>query len=546
MLQNQHCKPLSPGDALFLYLEREGVPLSIAGICEFEGTLSFSECIPFIQSKLPLIPRYRQRIVMPPFDFGLPRWEFDPDFDINNHVREVTLKRGTERDFKNLVGRIMSTRLRRDRPLWDFTVVQGLKSGRTGVVIRIHHCLADGISGVGLMQVLLDPSPRYEVPTQQPDAFHAPPVRQQSLAESLISSCLTSIERVLEVQADVLQMARQFIASQTQIDGLAGSTGVDPTTSAVAALDELGQLIPEFGSPTERLPFNIVGEGPQKFDWTHISLADVKAVKNVCETTINDVILSLFGSAVRRYSEQHGVRLKNRVLRAMVPVNIRGNGDVGELGNRITFLPVNIPLDISDPVKHLHAVRRAVARARKARMAELIGLVGSIVASVPTPLQAMLLPMASKLPLSLCNTVCTNVPGPTVPLYLLGRKMTACYPYVPIGGEMGLNCAVLSYNGNVYFGLSGFTQAIPDLKNLQAYLDASFSDLRKAAGIAPTKSVVAKRKTRAGRKSRKPARMPAAAQVQEDVRVSDQAPSPELVEDNAAQIQAAAASVSAA
>src|SRR5271169_2136707 len=146
------------GDALFLHVERPGQPLNIAGVSVFEGEIKLADFSAFIESKLPLIPRYRQRVVFPPFDLGLPSWEFDRNFDIRNHAHQVRLKHGTEQELKALVGKIVSTRLDRQRPLWDFTLTR-LKGGRTGIVTRIHHCLADGIAGVGVMNVIMDTSP---------------------------------------------------------------------------------------------------------------------------------------------------------------------------------------------------------------------------------------------------------------------------------------------------------------------------------------------------------------------------------------------------
>src|SRR5271169_2369033 len=146
------------GDALFLHVERPGQPLNIAGVSVFEGEIKLADCAAFVESKLLLIPRYRQRVVFPPFDLGLPSWEFDPKFKIRNHVREVKLKHGTEQELKALAGKIVSTRLDRQRPLWDFTLAR-LQGGRTGLVVRIHHCMTDGIAGVGVINTIMDTTP---------------------------------------------------------------------------------------------------------------------------------------------------------------------------------------------------------------------------------------------------------------------------------------------------------------------------------------------------------------------------------------------------
>jgi len=475
-------KPLSSGDALFLYLERPAAPLNVAAMCTVDGVVPLDLCTEFIESKLPLIPRYRQRVVAPPFDLGLPTWEYDPNFDIHNHVREVRLKRGTDAEFKAIAARLLSSTLDRSRPLWDITFLQGLKGNRTGMIIRLHHCLADGVSGVGIMKALLDPSPEPPRFTKEQEQFQPPPLRNPSLIEALIKSCSTMIERAFTVQSQLLDMANHAVGSMLQPESESRTAG-DFSDALMSPAADLSQLVPEFGSPTYRLPFNKVCRGPQRYNWAHLPLDEMKAVKNVCEATINDVVLTVVTDAIRRYSELHGAELSGKAVRIIVPVNLRPDGEVSDLGNRITFLPVNIPLDIDDPRELLAAVRVAVARARKAHMAEVIGLVGTLVESIPTPLQAMLLPLAGQLPLSVCNTIITNVPGPNVPLYLLGHRMLSCYPYVPIGGEMGMNCAVLTYDGTAFFGFGGDAYAIPDLRRMEKLLTTSFAELKKAVGL---------------------------------------------------------------
>jgi diacylglycerol O-acyltransferase len=245
----------------------------------------------------------------------------------------------------------------------------------------------------------------------------------------------------------------------------------------------LQRALPDVAAIPNRLPFNTVCRGPQKFNWLGIPLNEIKAVKQACGATVNDVVLTLVTSTVRRYAELHDVRLKGQRVRIIVPVNIRGNAQASDLGNRITFIPVDIPLDIADPRKLIDAVRAAVARARSAHLAELVGLLGSWIGAIPNALQALVGPLISQLPLSLCNLICTNVPGPQVPLYFLGHRLLSCHPYVPIGGEMGMNCAVLTYDGTAFFGFTGDAHAIPDLRVLDKLLSTSFAELLKAVGV---------------------------------------------------------------
>src|SRR5437868_976332 len=158
---------LSSGDALFLHLEREGMPLNVASVSVFDGLIPLHACRRFIESKVPHIPRYHQRIVSSPFNLGLPRWEFDPHFDIRNHVTQVTLKTGTEAELKKVAGQVLSKVMDRNRPLWDFTLVQGLNGNRTAIITRMHHCLADGLAGVSLLTAIMDERPDAVAPAKR-------------------------------------------------------------------------------------------------------------------------------------------------------------------------------------------------------------------------------------------------------------------------------------------------------------------------------------------------------------------------------------------
>ena len=252
------------------------------------------------------------------------------------------------------------------------------------------------------------------------------------------------------------------------------------------AAEEFASLFPEITSFTRRLRFNVIYRGPQKFACTEIPLADVKAIKLKAGTSVNDVILALVTATIRRYCELHGDRVKGKLLRIMVPVNLRGNTSTSELGNRISVVPVTIPMDIRQPARLLTAVHRRSELLKRMHAAELVSLAGGLIGMFPSSLQGMAGPMASQLPITPFNLVCTNVPGPQVPLYLLGHKMLHCYPYVPVGGEMAVNCAVLSYNGAVYFGFSGDTHAAPDLRRLEKLLQESFVELREGVGLRLT------------------------------------------------------------
>ena len=466
MSPSDRTHPLSWGDTFFLYLEREGQPINIASACEFEGKITKQACAKFVESKLHLIPRYTQRAVFPAFNLGLPQWEPDPEFDIKNHVHEVVLKHGTDDDFKSETAKVVSSMLDRNHPLWDITLVRGLTGKRTGFIIRIHHCLADGVSGVGIMHALLDANPTpEELPRRRPRPERSRPTDSLAIVlDQVLQSYQKFMQNALTTQSEVLNLAREILATAQQ-----GHT------------EELVRLVPELVTPSERLPFNQICRGPQKIAWGELPMEEINAIRERCGGKVNDVVLAVITSTVRRYALHHGVDLRGRHLRVVVPVNIRGDGDVSELGNRITFMPINTPLDVSDPRKLLARISERISFLRGAGVPELVGMFGTLVSKVPLPVQAKLVPVLTQLPLSLANMICTNVHGPQVPLYLLGHKLLRCYPYVPIGGELGVNVAILSYNGVGYVGFGGDTSAVPDIELFEDMLRDSFAELRAAA-----------------------------------------------------------------
>ena len=489
---SDHRKQLSAGDSLFLYLEREASPLTIGAAMEFEGIMRLPACLEFVKSKLPLIPRYTERLVFPPLNSGYPAWEPDPAFDIRNHIREITLKHGTEEEFKAVVSDIFSVMLDRNHPLWDLTLMHGLKGNRTGVLARVHHCLADGVAGVGIMNVLMDTKPTTTPPPRSKAKVRPTEDDRRDagakLLQQLVTSYLGAIQGMLQVQKEVLSAA--------EILAHAGRS----------TLEQMLSVAPEIVMPAERLPFNKLCRGPQKFAWSSLSMKPVLAIKEAAEAKLNDVLLGVMTLATRNYAELHNVRLKDRLLRVIIPVNIRGAADEGELGNRISFAPVNLPMDIADPRRLLEEVKLRTQYVKQTHLAEYVGMAGMLITSLPIPLQALALPYAGLLPISLSNFICTNVPGPQVPLYFMGHKMLTWYPHVPIGGEMGVNTAMLTYNGTVYLGFTIDMYAAPDAELFEKLVPEAFAEFCRAfrvstAAASRPKRVVKKREPRPKPKS---------------------------------------------
>ena len=504
---------LSFGDALFLHLEREGVPINIASVGIFEGILELQELFPYVEAKLSQIPRCMQRVVAPPFNIGLPSLEYDPKFDFRNHVREITLKRGTEAELKALAGNLFSQNFDREHPLWDLTLVHGLTGNRTGFIARLHHSMADGMSGVAFLNALMDTSP--EIPQFAHHKFTSPVTAPRdpatNLLETLTSSWFLTVERLLGAQSDLLTMARRLVANVTAADPSNGSEAPDQRMQrdTIPSLANLGEIFPEIASSPQRLPFNVICRGPQQFEWTDVPFADLRDIKNAAGCSFNDVALAVVASTYRRYAEFRGTDTTDRPIHIVVPVNTRATDDDSQgMGNQITFVPIAIPMGIRDPLKLLSAVHARMTMIKQARIAEMVSLAGALIAAIPSPVQVFLGPIAAQLPLTLCNLIFTNVPGPRQALYMLGHKMLKAYPHVPIGGEMGSNCAVLTYDDTAHFGFSCDVHATPDPQLLPLFLQESVQELKAAFGIKKVATQKKRAKATKARAKKAPTRTP--------------------------------------
>jgi diacylglycerol O-acyltransferase len=488
---------LSSVDAAFLYLERPEIPLSIASVSIFDGPIPFEPFVASIERKLPLVPRYRHRVLMPPLNVGLPTWEEDPNFELRRHIVPVRLERpGGDAELEALAGRLLSQRMDRSKPLWDVHVVSGLKGGRGALIWRLHHALADGVSGAGLLNVFLD----------QTRSGSRRPVKAPGQAKRHTETPRTSLGGVIAGAVDStvqgLAMAEKGLLgfAQSLLSGRMGN-----------GLAELRGLLPELAVSVERLPFNKPCGSERKFCWADVDLAQAQAVREAVGGTLNDVILTVLTRALARYVRLHGESAVNRFVRIVCPVSLRNGDHNRDLGNQISFLPVALPLDVRSPVRLMHAVTERMSIMKHAGAAGWVALLASCIAAMPTPFQALLWKSIPEiiLPVSLFNMICTNVPGSPVPLYAVGRKMIASYPQVPTGWDLGVACAVQSYNGKLCFGLIADAEAAPDVGRLRDFMHDSFDELRRAAGVRPAK---APRRMRPRREAR--ARGSAAVQAQ--------------------------------
>jgi len=498
---------LSGSDAAFLYLERNEIPLHIACVAVFEDVIPFEEFVAAIDSKLHLIPRYRQVIVPAPLNIGYPHWEYDPHFDIRRHIYRITLNSpGGEAELEEAAGRVFSEVMDRTKPLWEMFIVEGMQGGRGALIVKVHHALADGIAGTSLLRIMLDPTPEGSHATRKPH-FHPPSAKEApSLTEAIASAIKGSLENLVDAEAGLAQIAQSLLTDSTQ-EGLKG----------------LVSLLPEIATPVERLPFNKPCSGKRKFCWAEFDFADVKAIRNAVGGTVNDVVLTVVTRAVAKYVKHHGQPIEGRFFRVVCPVNLRtDSGD--SLGNRISFLPVTLPLDAPGPVEHLRAIALRTAIMKSVGAAEWLGVAASWLGAAPPAAQSVfwwgipLVPMAAPL----LNLICTNVPGSPVPLYSVGRRMLSSYPHVPTGYELGVGIAVQSYNGKMCFGLTADASVAPDVSRLRDFIGGSWASLCRAASV--THARVNGKPAAKPRQTGRPKRAAAAA-------VGGRPPAPETAEE---------------
>ena len=465
MSQPELNRRLTSLDSVFLYLEKKECPLHIGSTSIFEGKLDRKKVVKHIEDRLHLLTRYTQKVVPDPFNIAHPTWEFDEDFDINNHIFEIKSKKKlSDQDLIDLAGEKMSGVMDREKPLWEIFIVNDLADAKkSALIVKVHHCMVDGISGVDLIKIIFDITPEGSPVPPKPKETPKPkktddPTRM--FFDSLLGGMEEGMNRMMEMQGGMLLLASKLLNPQ-----------------AAEQLPSLAEVLPAAATPAPLLPFNGECSGERRLAWSEIPFADAREIRTVLNGTVNDVVLTILSEAVSRYVAHHEQEIEGQIVRFMVPVSLRQDDKRGSLGNLISILPVEVPLDITDLTERFAYINEKTGIMKEANLAGGLLMVGSMFSILPAPVQSVLGAIAD-LPFPPFNMVATNVPGPQIPLYLVGQKMTKYYPYVPIGYGIGLGCAILSYNQTLYFGLSSDKKAMNDVVKFREFLDASFMDLK--------------------------------------------------------------------
>jgi WS/DGAT/MGAT family acyltransferase len=459
----RHLDRLTAVDASFLHQEGPVSHMHIGALVRAEGPPPpYEEFLDSIRARLHYVPRYRQRLVYPPASTGRPLWADDTDFNLEYHVRHTALPSpGSDEQLQNLAARVFSQQLDRSKPLWELWLVEGLADGGFALLSKSHHAMIDGIAGVDLGTVLFDLSPEGRPPEEGLEPWTP------------------------DQEPSALDLLAAGVAGMTKASFGIAAKAVNSLTRPERAIEEaavkaegLGEIVWAAANPAPASPLNVEIGPHRRFAGVACDLTDFKAVKNVFGGTVNDVVLAVVAGALRHWLHSRGVRTQGLELRALVPVSVRhrdADQNGGATGNRLAVMRGPLPVYVEDAVQRLAVVRAAMDDLKESKQA--------VGAEVLTGMQAFapptILAQASRLNFStrLFNMLVTNVPGPQFPLYVQGSKMTSVFPIAFLPKDHALAIAIMSYDGQMNFGLLGDYDAMPDLDEFGEAIESALAEL---------------------------------------------------------------------
>jgi diacylglycerol O-acyltransferase / wax synthase len=463
-MAQEHGDRLSAVDASFLAQEGHTSHMHVGAVLVFEGPPpSYEEFCNEVRGRLHLVPRYRQKLAVPPLETGRPLWVDDANFNLEYHIRHTALPApGSEEQLRALAARIHSQQLDRSKPLWETWLVHGLEGNRFAIISKTHHALVDGISGVDLITVLFDPTP---VP--QPVPHEGEPWVAQS-------------------EPSALEMAARGVKGIArlpfQVTGRALGAATRPAETldaARVAVEGIGEVVWAGLNPAPDTPLNVDIGPHRRLAFVRCELEQFKLVKNEFGGTVNDVVLAVVSGALKDWLRSRGVRTEGLELRALVPVSIRSRDQRHQLGNQLAVMRGPLPVYVEDPIARLRVVKAAMDGLKESKQA--VG--AEVLTSMQNFAPPTILAQASRLNFStrLFNLIVTNVPGPQFPLYILGRELQDLFPIAFLPRNHALAIAIMSFNGGLDFGLLGDYDAMDDLDFVAERIEASLDELVKAA-----------------------------------------------------------------
>jgi diacylglycerol O-acyltransferase len=438
---------MSPLDASFLAIEDENTPMHIGNVSIFEGPPpTYGDVVRMVASKLPVVPRYRQKVRMVPLQLGRPVWVDDPHFQILYHIRHTAVPSpGSDEQLRNLAGRVFAQALDRSKPLWEIWIVEGLQGGRWAMISKVHHSMVDGVSGTDLMTVLLDHSPEVDEPVIEEWEPDRTPGLVELLADTLVDGVVKPIEGLRGLPA----LARSPLPAGMGLGDVARSLSMSIAMLRNRTADLNGPIGPH-----------------RRWSWAKSQLPDIKEIRQAFPGTVNDVVLAVITRGFRDLLLARGAKVEGRVVRTLVPVSVRSEQEKGTYNNRVSGMFPDLPVGVADPVERLDNIREQMDGLKESKLAVGADGLMQMTGFAPPMLLALGTRLASGLPQNTVNTVTTNVPGPRTPLYIHGRQMIEAYPFCPIQGRVRIAIAIFSYLGGLNFGVTGDYDTVPDIELL--------------------------------------------------------------------------------
>ena len=462
---------MSPMDASFLHLEDAAHPMHVGGVSIFEGPAPpFERLEAMVDSKLPLVPRYRQKVRFVPLDLGRPVWVDDPHFKLSYHLRHSALPSpGSEEQLRSTAARVFAQHLDRRKPLWEIWMIEGLSRGRWALLSKVHHCMVDGVAATDLMSVMFEegaPPPEHDDWTPAPE-----PGSVELVVRTLTHRTFDPAEQVRNLRAAVRAPKATLAQAAELIGGL---------TSAA-------RIIRPTGSSSLTGPV-----GPHRtWSCAQLELSDVSAVRAGLGGTVNDVVLAVVSGGLRDLLQSRGEDVEGRTIRALVPVSVRRPGERGVYNNRVSAMFAELPVGVPDPAARLAAVSEQMDGLKSSKQAVAGDVLTSLSGFAPPMLLALGTRIAARSPSLGVQTGVTNVPGPQQALHTLGRKLLASFPFVPVIGQVRMSVGIFSYDGRLYFGVTADRDSSSDADVLTDGVERSMGELLSL--------VPAKRRSRAKR-----------------------------------------------